>query len=263
MRFPDQLILIRGGGDLGTGVAWRLHRCGFPVVVSELAEPLAIRRAVALSSAVAGGEVSIEGVIGRRAESIGEAPGLARTGVIPVVVSAALPRIGAMVVVDARLAKRNLDTTVEDAPLVVGLGPGFTAGVDCHVVVETKRGHHLGRAIWAGSAEPDTGIPGEVGGKGGERVVRAPADGKVKWVRAIGEVVAEGDLLGRVGDAEVLAPCGGAVRGLIADGRSVARGLKIGDVDPRAAASACFEISDKALAVGGGVLEAVLTWMNR
>jgi xanthine dehydrogenase accessory factor len=263
MRFPDQLILIRGGGDLGTGVAWRLHRCGFPVVVSELAEPLAIRRAVALSSAVAGGEVSIEGVIGRRAESIVEAPGLARTGVIPVVVSAALPRIGAMVVVDARLAKRNLDTTVEDAPLVVGLGPGFTAGVDCHVVVETKRGHHLGRAIWAGSAEPDTGIPGEVGGKGGERVVRAPADGKVKWVRAIGEVVAEGDLLGRVGDAEVLAPCGGAVRGLIADGRSVARGLKIGDVDPRAAASACFEISDKALAVGGGVLEAVLTWMNR
>ena len=258
-----ELCVLRGGGDLATGVAWRLSRVGRPVVVCELPSPLAIRRTVALSSAVAEGEVEIEGMVGRLAASATEAVEIAHTGAIGVLVAPELPELGAGVVVDARLAKRNVDTTIDDAPLVVAIGPGFHAGVDCHAVVESKRGHRLGRVYWEGSAAPDTGTPGRVGGRSADRVVRAPGTGEVQWQAAIGDLVARGARLGDVAGHEMVAPFDGVVRGLIAPGTTVAAGLKVADVDPRRDPTMCHEISDKSLAVGGGVVEAVLAWPNR
>jgi xanthine dehydrogenase accessory factor len=262
----DLLCVLRGGGDLATGVAWRLTRAGVAVVVTELAAPLTVRRTVALSSAVTVGSVDVEGMSGRLAPDASSAAAVARASggdTVGVVVSPTLPDVGADVVIDARLAKRNIDTTIDDAPLVIGLGPGFTAGADCHAVIETMRGPRLGRVLWSGSAEPDTGTPGVVGGRGAERVVRAPADGTVRWSVAIGDLVGEHDVLGTVADQPVAAPFAGVVRGLILDGSAVRAGLKIGDVDPRADPSLCSEISDKALAIGGGAVEAVLWWSRR
>ncbi len=254
----QRLVVIRGGGDLATGVAWRLTRAGFSVVVTEIAEPLAVRRTVSLSSAVSQGRVDIEGMVGELASSPEEAVIAALRGDIGVVVSPELPSVGADVVVDARMAKVNLDTAITDAALVVALGPGFTAGVDCHAVVETLRGARLGRVLWTGSAAPNTGTPGAVSGHSTDRVVRAPNDGPVSWSVAIGTRVAEGQELGRVGDTPVVAAFEGIVRGLILDGIQATSGLKIGDIDARLDVTP-HEISDKALAIGGGVVEAILS----
>jgi xanthine dehydrogenase accessory factor len=254
----DSLVLLRGGGDLATGVAWRLTRAGFPVVVCELARPLTVRRTVALATAVAEGSVEIEGMVGVRA-TVSEAMELTRRGVVPVLIAPELPPLAAPVIIDARMAKHALDTTITDAPLVVALGPGYTVGRDCHAVVETMRGPHLGRVLWSGSAAADTGTPGQMAGRGGERVLRAPADGAVHWKARIGNVAGAGEVLGTVGGHEVTSPFPGLIRGLIADGTEVQAGLKVGDVDPRADTD-WRQISDKALSVGGGVLEAVLTW---
>jgi xanthine dehydrogenase accessory factor len=259
-RLTDALVVLRGGGDLATGVAWRLTRAGFAVVVCELPQPLTVRRAVALSTAVTDGRVDIEGMVGVRATEA-EAVHLTRQGVVPVLVSAELPSLPAQIVVDARMAKRAQDTSAGDAPLVVALGPGFTAGRDCHAVIETMRGPHLGRVLWEGSAAADTGTPGEVAGRGAERVLRAPAGGAVCWSAHIGDVVGAGAVLGTVSGQPVTSPFAGVVRGLIAAGTVVPAGLKVGDVDPRADTN-WREISDKALSVGGGVLEAVLTWQR-
>jgi xanthine dehydrogenase accessory factor len=256
------LCIVRGGGDLATGIVWRLHRCGLSVVVTELAAPLAIRRSVAVATAVTDGSVSVEGMAARRVTTNEEAVALAGGDTIPVLVSPRLPQLGQAVVIDARLAKRPLDTGLADAPFVVGLGPGFVVGEHCHAVVETNRGHHLGRVLWTGSAEPDTGRPGVVDGHGPERVLRSPADGPVAWEVAIGARVVTGQRLGAVDDAPVNAPFDGVVRGAIAPGTDVVSGMKIGDVDPRGDVAACFEISDKALAIGGGVVEAVMTWFQ-
>lgn len=260
-----ELVIVRGGGDLATGCVWRLWRAGFPVVVCELPEPLTVRRSVAVSTAVTEGSCRVEGMLAERAESPPEAELIARQGTVAVLVSPELPPIEHSVVVDARLAKRNIDTSLNDAGLVVGLGPGFVAGSDVHVVIETKRGPRLGRALWSGSAAPDTGIPGTIGTRGAERVLRAPVDGTVTWDVEIGARVTDGQPLGQVGSPGhehlVHAPFGGIVRGLIAPGTRVAAGLKIGDIDPRLDVD-CAEISDKALSVGGGVLEAVMTWIS-
>lgn len=270
------LCLLRGGGDLATGVAWRLTRAGWPVVVCELDAPLTVRRTVALSTAVTapGGRVAIEGMVGRLVADPSEAAAVARSGAgteVAVLVSPVLPDwsgrglAGPDVVVDARLAKRNPAgdgaTSIGDGPLVVALGPGFSAGVDCHAVVETMRGHQLGRVLWQGSAARDTGVPGPVGGRGAERVLRAPAAGQLSWRVAIGDRVTGGQELGTVAGRLVAAPFDGVVRGLIAERVEVPVGLKIGDIDPRADPATCHQISDKALAIGGGVVEAVLTWM--
>ena len=263
MRFSDHLVVVRGGGDLGTGVVARLHRAGFPVAVLELPEPLAIRRRVAVAAAVLDGETVVEDVVARAVATVDEARAVASSGEVAVLVGADPASLRPEVLVDARMAKRNLGTSIDQAPLVVALGPGFTAGIDCHAVVETKRGHHLGRVLWEGRAAPDTGEPGMLGGKAAERVVRAPGDGVVAWHVEIGDDVTAGQPLGAVGDGVVAAPIDGVVRGLIQPGRDVTAGLKIGDVDPRGEPGASFEISDKALAVGGGVLEAVLTHLNR
>ncbi len=268
MLFPNHLVILRGGGDLGTGVVYRLHKAGFPVLVMELPQPLVVRRQVSLATAVSEGEIHIEDIIGRRVDDPADARSAVSQGVIPVLVSPDLPVLAGSpfgqptAVIDARLAKRNIDTRIDQAPLVVGLGPGFAAGQDCHAVIETMRGHTLGRVIWQGSAIPNTGTPGIVAGKGAERVLRAPQDGFISWQVVIGDQVLSERVLGAVNGAPVKAPFAGVVRGLIAPGTAVTKRLKIGDVDPRANRDACFTISDKALAVGGGVLEALLTHLN-
>ncbi len=261
----DRFVVVRGGGDIATGVVWRLVHAGFPVVVTELAVPLTVRRTVAVSSAILADNIEIEGMVAERARGAAAAFELARTGSVAVVVSPELPDptnlpgVEITALVDARLAKINIDTAIDDAPTVIGLGPGFTAGLDCDAVVETNRGHHLGRVIWHGQAELDTGTPGVVGGHGAERVLRSPADGRAEWLVRIGDTVSESQVLGTVAEHEVTAPFDGVVRGLITPGVRVGVGLKIGDVDPRCDRRTCHEISDKALAVGGGVVEAVLT----
>lgn len=268
MLFADHLIIVRGGGDLGTGVVYRLHKAGFPVLVLELANPLVVRRKVALATAVPEGEIQIEDLCGCRVEDVAEARAVIERGDIPVLVAMDLEPViekldvDLTAVVDARLAKRNIDTRIDQAPLVIGLGPGFTAGQDCHAVIETMRGHTLGRVIWQGSALPNSGTPGIVAGKGAERVLRAPADGAAGWSVEIGDIVSAGQVLGEVDGAPVQAPFDGVVRGLIAPGTAVTKGLKIGDVDARADREACFTISDKALSIGGGVLEAIMVHLN-
>lgn len=264
MLFSDHLVIIRGGGDLATGVAYRLHKAGFPLIVLELAQPTVIRRQVALATAVYAGRVQIEDLAGQLAHSPDEALALAQTNTIPVLVSSELriPHSAFRILVDARIAKRNIDTQITQAPLVIALGPGFTAGVDCHAVIETMRGHNLGRVIWQGSALPNTGTPGIVAGKGAERVLRAPAAGVVDWRLEIGAFVESGTVLGDVGGVPVIAPFAGVLRGLIMPGLTVTPGLKIGDIDARGTRENCFTISDKALAMGGAALAAILTWLN-
>lgn len=257
----NTLVLIKGAGDLATGVAARLHRCGFKVVMTELAHPLMVRRTVAFGEAVYEGQVELEGVLAARADSIDSTAHLLRSGVIPVMVdpeAACLTELAPAVLIDAIMAKQNTGTTISDAPLVIALGPGFTAGVDCHIVIETNRGHRLGRVIRAGSAEPDTGQPGSVGGKTGERILRAPVAGTVTSRAAIGDRVVEGQEVANVGGLSVRAATSGILRGLVRSGTSVQRGVKIGDVDPRAEPAHCYLISDKALSIAGGVLEAIL-----
>jgi xanthine dehydrogenase accessory factor len=258
----DELVVVRGGGDLGTGVAWRLHRAGFPVVVLERERPLTVRRTVAFSTAVTDGSITVEEVEGvladdpdAAAETSGKAVAVLVADSIP-----AFPR-ALSVVVDARLAKRPLDTRREMAPLVIGLGPGFVAGGHAHAVIETNRGHRLGKVIWQGAAEPNTRIPGTVGGKSERRVLRADADGEVRWQVEIGDLVEEREAMGVIDDHVVAAPLSGVVRGLIAEG-PVKVGLKVGDIDPRGDPSVCYEISDKSRSVAGGVLEAVMTWLH-
>lgn len=254
------LVVIRGGGDIATGIALRLHRAGMEVVICETACPTAIRRTVCFSEAVRLGEAVVEGVTARRAD-LEEVPDILAQGVIPVLVDptgACIDPLVSDAVVDAILAKRNLGTHMELAPIVVAAGPGFTAGVDCHAVVETMRGHYLGRVIYDGSAQPNTNIPGLIGGYAGERVLRAPADGIFRGVRRIGDHVSCGDVAGYVGDVPMACTIGGTLRGLLADGIAVTRGFKCGDVDPRCSPAHCLCASDKALAIGGGVLEAIL-----
>lgn len=264
MLFAGHTVIMRGGGDIASGVVYRMHQAGFPIVVLELDQPLTIRRPVSVSTAVLDGFHRVERLAAIRIDTFADGLVEAQSGRIPVVVSPLLPDLppSCPVVVDARLAKRNLDTTIEDAEFVVGLGPGFVAGENCHAVIETMRGHRLGRVILEGSASPDTGVPGVVGGESVKRVVRAVRSGRLQWVVKIGDPVSAGEQLGTIDGSPLASQIGGVVRGLLAEG-VVSPGLKIADIDPRADRAACFEISDKSLAIGGGVLEAVLQWMNR
>ncbi len=267
------VVLIRGAGDLGSGVAFRLRRCGWPVIMTELALPLCVRRAVCFAEAVYEGETVVEGLRARRVAALTEAWQALADGVIPIFAPpppALWTELHPTVVVDAIMAKRNLATQRDEAPLVVGLGPGFRAGQDCHAVIETQRGHTLGRVYWQGQALPDTGVPGPLVGVEGVaaagRVLRAQADGFVTPAHAIGDRVQAGETLGWISrepglreGAVVQAPFGGVLRGLIHPLRPVGVGDKIGDLDPRGAVDHCFTISDKSLAVAGGVLEAILS----
>ena len=255
------LTMIRGAGDIASGVALRLRRAGFDVVMTEIERPTTIRRTVAFSDAIVNGEQTVEDVTALRAETWEEACLYLERGSIPVLVDpdcACRAQLKPDALVDAILAKRNLGTAITDAPVVVGVGPGFTAGVDCHAVVETMRGHTLGRAYYEGSALPNTNIPGLIGGFAGERVLRAPADGTFQSAHRIGDLVEAGEPVGFVAGMPMTATISGVLRGLLADGVRVKKGMKSGDVDPRGEKEYCDLVSDKALAVAGGVLEAIL-----
>lgn len=259
----DLLIVIRGAGDLASGVAWRLHRCGFAVVMTEVERPLVVRRTVAFAEAVFAGETTVEGVTARRAAGVAEARALLGRRLIPVLVDplvACRAELQPAVCVDAIMAKVNTGTRIDDAPLVVALGPGFEAGKDCHAVVETNRGHDLGRVIWQGPAEPDTKTPGEIGGYKGARVLRAPADGFVHADVGIGDWVREGHVIARINGVPIVASFDGMLRGIVHPTVPVHTGMKIGDLDARGERRYCFTISDKSLAIAGGVLEAILSW---
>jgi xanthine dehydrogenase accessory factor len=257
------LIIIRGGGDLATGVAARLHRSGFDVVITEIERPRAIRRLVALAEAVYAQTVDIEDLHGLLIPNPMAARATINEGHIPILVDPdcecreALSPDG---LIDARMLKKPPEMGIEAAPVVIGLGPGFEPGVDCHAVVETKRGHHLGRVYWQESVAEDTSIPEPVSGFDVERVLRAPAAGTVQTRSELGTILQKGELVAEVGGKPLLAPFTGALRGLMHDGLTVQLGEKVGDLDPRGEAAYCSEISDKALAVGGGVLEALLSY---
>lgn len=257
----ENRVLIKGAGDLASGIALRLHRCGFLVAMTETAVPTTVRRTVAFSPAVYRGRCRVEDVEGIRCLTAKEVEAATAAGRIAVIVDeAANIKDGWKpdVLVDAILAKRNLGTRKEDAPTVIGVGPGFTAGVDCHCVVETKRGHYLGRCIWDGSAIPNTGVPGMIGGYAMERLIKATGDGRFRGCAAIGDSVKKGDLVGYAGDVPIYALIDGVVRGLLQDGVPVTAGMKAGDIDPRCEVSHCHTVSDKASAIGGGVLEGIL-----
>jgi xanthine dehydrogenase accessory factor len=255
-----QLVIIKGAGDLATGVAHRLFRSGFQVVMTELPQPTVIRRTVAFADAVFSGEAAVEGVTAVKTEAAEVLQVLSR-GNIPVVVDPAgliIKELKPWAVVDAILAKKNTGTKLTDAPIVVGVGPGFTAGGDVHLVVETARGHYLGRVIEQGGTLPDSGVPGDIGGFTSERILRAPQSGVFTAALSITGTVAAGDIVGYVDGCPVEAGLAGVLRGLLHDGLRVAAGMKIGDIDPRGKADYCYSISDKARAIGGGVLEALL-----
>jgi xanthine dehydrogenase accessory factor len=252
---------VRGGGDLGSGVIYRLARAGLPVIVLERDLPTFVRRAVCFGEAVFSGTIEIEGVRAQRIHDVHEVEALLMAGIVPVVVDPGGESIAywhPQVVIDARMEKRNPGTRMGDAPLVIALGPGYTAGEDCHAVIETNRGHDLGRVIWQGSAEPDTGEPGVMGGHTHSRVLRAPAVGHVDSRFAIGDLLRAGEVVAEIAGKPVLAAFTGVLRGIIHPQVVVTPGMKIGDLDPRAEQRHCFTISDKSLAVGGGALEAVL-----
>ena len=253
--------VIRGGGDLGTGVAVRLHRAGIRVTVLDTPQPTVIRRAVALASAVYEGSIVVEGVTARLAALDADLHLIWDRDEIPVVVDPAASirnRAHVDALIDAIMAKRNTGTHIDDARIVVGLGPGFTAGVDCHAVVETQRGHHLGRVYYSGPALADTGIPGQIGGEHTRRALYTPVAGRFLAVKRIGDRVAPGEAIARVGEQSIVSAIDGVLRGVLHDGLLVSVGMKVADVDPRGVLEHCFTISDKAWAVGGGVLEAVL-----
>lgn len=259
------LIIVRGGGDLATGTVYKLHQCGFRVLILEVEKPSAIRRNVAFSEAVYQGSQTVEDVTCYYADTLDRAETLLTEGKVAVLVDPkgeAIAHFRPVAVVDAILAKKNLGTYKHMAPITVALGPGFTAGVDVDAVIETKRGHDLGRVLWSGTAAPNTGIPGHIGGYGRERVVYAPAEGILRNICKITDTVTKGQVIAVVetsrGNVPVAATLDGLLRGLIRDGYPVTKGFKIADIDPRTEAyQNCFTISDKARCIAGGVVEAI------
>ncbi len=264
-KLNDLVILIRGGGEMATGVAHQLASCHFRVCMTETFNPQAVRREVAFSEAIFDREKEVEGITARRVESPDLIQEVWKEGKIPILIdpeAEVKDFLKPDVLIDATLAKKNLGTKITDAPLVIGLGPGFHAGKDVHFVIETNRGHDLGRIISNGEAEPNTGIPGAIGGYMEERVIRAPRAGKFKALKRIGDRVGANEKVGMVGDVEVRARIGGVIRGLLRDGTEVWKGMKLGDVDPRGIEAHCYTISDKARTISGGVLQAILEHFN-
>jgi xanthine dehydrogenase accessory factor len=256
------LILVRGGGDLATGVVLRLHRAGMKVIITELAQPLAVRRAVSFAEAVYEGHHTVEGITARLIQRDQLSAAL-ETDEIPILIDPdadVLLSHQFLVVIDGRLTKQTPAPLLAEPALHIGLGPGFHAGRDCQAVIETRRGHTLGRVYWSGSTQPDSGVPeGDP-----RRVLRAPGDGIVMGLKQIGDHCEVGDTIANIQvdsyiSTQLNSPIAGVVRGIIRDGLQVTKGLKIGDIDPRDDPSACFLVSDKALAIGGGVLEAILS----
>jgi xanthine dehydrogenase accessory factor len=262
MSLDRPLVLIRGGGDLATGVAARLSRSGFDVIVTEIAKPLAVRRLVALAQAIYDGQVAIEELRGQRIEDPIAAEDLLSEGIIPVLIDPnadSRSRLHPVALVDGRMTKQPPGAEIDPEMFVVGLGPGFTAGLNCHAVVETNRGHRMGRVYWEGSAEPDTAVPERVASHDVDRVLRAPSAGVLENKLKLASIVRAGDVIATVNQVPLTAAFDGVLRGLLHSGLEVEEGMKVGDLDPRGEVAYCYLISDKSLAVGGGVLEALLS----
>ncbi len=260
----NDLIIVRGGGDIATGTIYKLWKSGYRVLVTEIARPSAIRRQVAVSEAVYSGTAKIEDMVACFAGSVDEIQAIHERNEIPVIIDGngiLIDRLKPKVVVDGILAKRNCNTSIDMADLVIALGPGFEAGRDAHYVIETMRGHNLGRIISEGCALPNTGIPGSIGGYTHERVIHAGAQGVMHNIHRIGDVVEKGDIIATIegeNKVEVRATISGIIRGLIRDGYPVTKGFKIADIDPRVEELGnCFTISDKARCIAGSVLELV------
>lgn len=259
------VVLVRGAGEQATGVGWVLAKAGFRVVMTELAEPLMVRWPVCFGKAIFEGRWQVEGVTASRVLDPRECEGVWKAGEIPVLVDSKLESLGLLkplVLVDAIMAKRNLGTKRSMALRTFALGPGFTASVDVDVVVETNRGHHLGRLIYDGTAQPNTGIPGEIGGLSKERVIYSPKAGIFRAKRSIGEQVLVGNCIGEIDDGvqveEIFSSCTGVIRGLLRTDTLIAEHIKIGDIDPRGHEEYCWTITEKARALGGAVLLGIL-----
>jgi xanthine dehydrogenase accessory factor len=260
----SQKIVVRGGGDLATGVVQKFFRAGFPVVILETQAPTAIRRSVALCEAVYDGIAHVEDISCRKVNDQGEMKSCWQSGFVPLLVDPAgesIPTISPAAVIDAILAKRNLGTNRGMADVTIALGPGFCAGDDVDIVIETMRGHDLGRLILQGKAQPNTGIPGDIGGKSVQRVLHAPTSGIVVHKKQIGDAVGQGEILFLVGETEVRSPFAGLLRGLIREGTNVPKGMKVADIDPRLDVD-WRTISDKARCLGGSALEAYFLLQN-
>lgn len=255
-------IVVRGGGDLATGTIYQLYQAGFPVLVLETEKPSAIRRYVAFSEAVYETTWTVEGITAQRAADLAEAKAILQAGNIPVLCdpqAEVLKNWKPYVLIDAILAKKNLGTTLAMADTVIALGPGFTAGIDAHMVIETQRGHNLGRVLTEGCAAKNTGVPGIIAGVGKERVIHAPATGILYNQSKIGDIVQKGQVLATIDDTAVYASIDGVLRGLLREGYPVTKGFKIADIDPRISEQKnCYTISDKARCIAGGVLQAIM-----
>lgn len=265
-NFKEYPVVILGAGELASGVAIRLWRAGFQIVMTELEYPLAIRRTVSFSETIYLGDTVVEEIRATRVSKIDEIQQKWNEGILPILVdptAEVLAKVRPAIIVDARIAKTNLGMSLHLAQFVIGLGPGFIAGHDVHAVIETNRGHFLGRVLWEGSAEPDSRIPGEMKGVGSERVIYSPGEGIFSSVCMISDPVTPGEIIGFCGEFSVKTQIGGILRGLIHPGIYLSRGMKIADVDPRMNPDFCRYVSDKALAIGGGVLEAVLMFLNQ
>lgn len=260
------LVIIRGGGDLATGVAVRLFRAGLSVIILEIDHPTVIRLPVSFAGAVYEGKIIVEEIEAVLISSWEEAEKITKLNKVPVFVDpkgSCIKKLSPTVLVDAILAKRNLGTKINQAPLVIGLGPGFTAGKDVDAVIETKRGHNLGRVIYQGQTVPDTGVPGEVGGESKRRLLRAPAEGKIIPLHKIGDLLRAGEVIAEVEGVPLKAEISGVLRGLIYPKSWVIKEMKVGDSDPRGIREYCFTVSDKARSLGGAVLEAICAYLNK
>lgn len=256
------LIYIRGGGDLSSGVAYRLHNCGYNLIIGELPQPIPVRRTVSFASAIFQNEIIIEGITGKLTTDFNSIPNLLQSKIIPVIIDPegrALPILLPDVIVDGRMLKHIVSQPTFKPKLLIGMGPGFTAGSNCDAVIETKRGPFLGRVYWTGQAEEDTGIPEPVNNYASERVIRSPGNGVFTATKSIGDQVREEEIVGYVNEIPVLATIRGMIRGLIMDGLQVTEHMKIGDIVPRMDTRLIHHVSDKSLAIGGGVLETILT----
>ncbi len=261
-----QRIVVRGGGDIATGVAHRLYQAGLKVLITEQARPTVIRRTVAFANVLYEPGMAVEGVIATVVNSLAEVETAWEKGQMPVWPEDAGKVCGAIqadVLVDATLSKQNTGITSAMAPVVIGVGPGFEAGIDVDAVVESQRGHHLGRVFYQGKAAPNSGIPGIIAGVGKERLLRAPCVGVFTAEAAIGDVVKVGQRVATVAGQPVVTAIDGLLRGLLADGLQVKEGFKVGDVDPRVYPDYCRLISDKARAIGGAVLEAIMHFQKK
>ena len=264
-QLRDLLILVRGAGEMATAVAHTLWQAHFKIWMTEIPQPMAVRRGVSFCEAIYDGKKQVEGVVAKYIQTADKIDDTWKEGMIPLLIDPEAKSrkvVKPHVLVDAIMTKENLGTKMTHAPLVIGLGPGFTAGRDVHVVIETQRGHDLARLIWEGEAAPNTGIPGEILGYSEERVLRAPVRGIFKAHKKIGEQVSEGEVVATVEELPVKPRIRGVLRGILRDGTQVREMMKAGDIDPRGKRAHCYSISDKARTIAGGVLKAILMHFN-